>query len=371
MQYRRMPIEVESPEQLGYSTIDYNLAESSIADTLFSSLDLNLDNLVLAYGDHLGKPELRALLTADAPGLKPDDVMLTIGAASALFIVATSLLKAGDHMLVVYPNYATNIETPRQIGADFEWLQLPFEQGFQLDIDALAARIRPETRYVSITVPHNPTGAMISESDLRRLVALVEAKGCLLLVDETYREMAYENVLPPAASLSPSVISVSSLSKTYGLPGIRLGWLMTQNAELMQTFLAAKEQIFISGSVLDEEVAYQYLLHKKSHLARIRADIASKLTIIQEWIAEEPLMEWIEPKGGVVCFPRIRLDVEIDLDKFYATLNGKYKTMVGPGHWFEYDRRHMRVGFGWPTEAQLRTGLENISQALRDIKDNS
>lgn len=366
MRYRRMPIEVESPEQLGYSTIQYNLAESSVTDVRFSDLALDLNNLVLAYGDHLGKPELRALLTAGAPPLHPDHVLLTVGAAAALFIVATSLLQAGDHMLVVYPNYATNIETPRQIGADYEWFRLSFEDNFALDVDALAARIRPNTRCVSITVPHNPTGAMISEAQLRRLVAAVEARGCLLLVDETYREMGYDAVLPPAASLSPSVISVSSLSKTYGLPGIRLGWLMTQNADLMQTFLSAKEQIFISTSVLDEEVAYQYLLNKEAHLARIRADIARKLAIIKEWIAEEPLMEWVEPQGGVVCFPRIKPDLPIDLDRFYDTLNGKYKTMVGPGHWFEYDRHHMRVGFGWTDDDQLRGGLENISNALRD-----
>ncbi len=164
MRYRRMPIEVESPEQLGYSTIEYNLAESSIADARFKDLNIDLNDVVLAYSDHLGKPELRALLTAGAAPLQPADVMLTVGAAAALFIVATSLLSPGDHMIVVYPNYATNIETPRQIGANYEWFPLSFEGGFQLDVDALVARIRPDTRYVSITVPHNPTGAMISEA---------------------------------------------------------------------------------------------------------------------------------------------------------------------------------------------------------------
>jgi aspartate/methionine/tyrosine aminotransferase len=359
-----MPIEIESPEQLGYDTILYNLCESSVTDARLGDLGLRLDDLILAYSDHLGKPELRALLAGDA--LNPDHVMVTVGAAAALFMVATTLLQPGDHMIVVYPNYATNIETPRQIGAAYEWHELRFEDGYRLDVDALAARIRPETRYVSITVPHNPTGTTVSEADLRRLVAVVEEKGCRLLVDETYREMAYGDLLPPAASLSPRVISVSSLSKTYGLPGIRLGWLMTQDADLMQSFLAAKEQIFISGSVLDEEVAYQVLVNRDAHLARIRADIQRKRGIVQEWMAEEPLMEWVEPQGGVVCFPRIRPDAPVDVDRFYATLNGKYKTLVGPGHWFEQDRRHMRIGFGWPDDTQLRAGLQNISNALRE-----
>ncbi|HVU10340.1 MAG TPA: aminotransferase class I/II-fold pyridoxal phosphate-dependent enzyme [Phototrophicaceae bacterium] len=366
MRYRRMPIEIESPEQLGYDSILYNLCESSVTDARWSDLKLDLGDLVLAYGDHFGKPELRALLTHDYPPLQPDHVLLTIGAAAALFIISTSLLQPGDHMLVVYPNYATNVETPRQIGADYELFQLSFDRGYQIDIDALIARIRPNTRLVSITVPHNPTGATVSQSDLFRLIQAVESRGCLLLVDETYREMAYDQALPPAASLSPSVISVSSLSKTYGLPGIRLGWLMTQNAALMPTFLAAKEQIFISGSVLDEEVAYRYLLNKDTHLARIRSDIARKLAIVQEWVAEEALIEWVEPRGGVACFPRIKADVNVDLKRFYDALNGKYRTMVGPGHWFEQDDRHMRIGFGWPSDDQLRSGLENISHALRD-----
>ncbi len=98
----------------------------------------------------------------------------------------------------------------------------------------------------------------------------------------------------------------------------------------------------------------------------IRTDIERRRAIVGDWMAEEPLMEWVEPQGGVVCFPRIRPDAPVDVERFYATLNGKYKTMVGPGHWFEQDRRHMRLGFGWPDDAQLRAGLENISHALRE-----
>src|SRR5579871_6655526 len=109
MRYRRMPIEIESPEQLGYDSILYNLCESSVTDARWSDLKLDLGDLVLAYGDHFGKPELRALLTRDYPPLQPDHVLLTIGAAAALFIVSTSLLQPSDHMVVVYPNYATNV----------------------------------------------------------------------------------------------------------------------------------------------------------------------------------------------------------------------------------------------------------------------
>ncbi|MBE2181842.1 MAG: pyridoxal phosphate-dependent aminotransferase [Anaerolineae bacterium] len=367
MRYRRMPIEIESPEQTGYGRIACNLAESSIADVLFRDLNLNLNDLVLSYDDHLGKPGLREIIASSSPGLHPEQVITTVGAAAALFIVATSLLNAGDHLVVVFPNYATNIETPRQIGANVEFHPLSFEGGYRLDVDTLAARIRPETRYVSITLPHNPTGSMIPESDLRRLIGIIEAKGCYLLVDETYREMGYTATLPIAASLSSRVISVSSLSKTYGLPGIRLGWLITQDDALRETFLAAKEQIFINTSVLDETAAYQYLLNKDDHLARIKTMIQQRLQIMRDWMAEEPLMEWVEPQGGVVCFPRVIASAQVDMDQFYKLLLEKYGTFVGAGHWFESDRRHMRLGFGWPTEDELTTGLRHISQTLREV----
>lgn len=364
MRYRRMPIEIESPEQSGYSTIACNLAESSVSDAVLGDLNLDLSRLVLAYGDHLGKPELRAALV-EGTTLHPDQVLITVGAASALFIVATSLLAPNDHMVVICPNYATNIETPRQIGADVELFHLRFEDAYRLDVDALAARIRPNTRYVSITLPHNPTGMTLPLADLQRLIGLVEAHGCRLLVDETYREMAYDAPLPIAASLSPRVMSVSSLSKTYGLPGIRIGWLMTQDAALAQVFLAAKEQIFIGSSVLDEEVATQYLLTREARLATIRQAIAHKLAIVRAWMAEETLLEWVAPQGGVVCFPRIKPHVPVDIDQFYRVLNTTYRTMVGPGHWFEQDRRHMRIGFGWASASELQQGLANISQAVR------
>ncbi len=369
MRYRRMPIEIESPEEFGYGNIECNLAESSVTDGLISDLAIKLDGLVLMYGDHYGKPELRKLIADEHPNLKPDDVLMTVGAAAALFIVSTSLLQPADRLLVAFPNYATNIETPRQMGCEMDFYQMKFEDCFRINVDDIISRITPQTRLVSLTCPHNPTGSMITEAELNRLITAIEAKGCHLLFDETYREMSFGAVLPPAAALSPNVISVSSLSKTYGLPGIRMGWLICRDKTLMQTFLAAKEQIFISNSVVDEEIAYQFLLRKAEHLQRIRAHINTNFAVVKTWMAEQIDFEWVEPQGGCVCFPRIKADSDVDVEKFYKLLNTVYKTFTGPGHWFESDRAHMRVGFGWPPKEELAHGLLNITQALNAAKD--
>ena len=362
-----MPIEIESPEQFGYERIKYNLAESSVTDLKFSSLGIHLEDLVLAYGDHRGKPELRAALAAEAGNLEPDDVLLTPGAAAALFIIQSSLLEKHDRLLVMRPNYATNIETPKAIGAQIDYLDLHFEDGFKLDLNKLEQGIKTDTKLVSLTNPHNPTGTVMSEADLRAVLEIIEASNAYLLFDETYRDMNFGSIAPLAASLSNRAISVSSMSKSYGLPGIRMGWLMTQDKNLQEKFLAAKEQIFIGNSVLDEEVAYQVFLKRESILAPTRAQIRSNFEILKAWMLEQQYLSWSKPSGGVVCFPKI--SGLLDIQTFYTVLEAS-GTFVGPGHWFEQAMRvtnpdqHFRLGYSWANTVELEIGLKNITNAL-------
>ncbi len=367
MRYVRMPIEIESPEQMGYERLRCNLTESSFRDARLGDLGLDLSQLLLCYGDHLGLKPLREQLAKEY-AVSPDEVLVTVGAAHALFIISTSLLKPGDRLLVTRPNYATNIETPRAIGAAIDFHELSFENGYRLDIDRFAAQIRPDTKLVSVTTPHNPTGVVIPENDLRRLVEITEKTGCTLLVDETYRDMAFGKIPPLAATLGPHVVSVSSLSKTYGLPGIRIGWLVSQDPVRMETFLAAKEQSVIAGSIVDETIAHEYLLKRAEYFPAIQAKIRAHHEILETFYAGEKRLERIATEGGVVSFPRIRAGIGFDtlaaVDRFYEVLNGKHGTFVGPGHWFEQDRRSMRIGFGWPTTDELRAGLNSITQAL-------
>ena len=369
MKYRRMPIEEESPEEFGYDRIRYNLTESSVRDRSLTDLGVELGDMLLFYGDHVGSETLRDLVAAqsgaEAGGVSRDDVLVTAGAAQALFIIATSLLDRGDHLVVIRPNYATNIETPRAIEADVSYLELAFEDGYRIDPEKLMALVTPRTKYVSITLPHNPTGVMMSDADLRGLVARVERAGCRLLVDETYREMTFGEPLPVAATLSDRAISVSSLSKTYGIPGIRTGWLVCRDGELMRTFLAAKEQIGICGSVVDEAIAARAFAQRGTWLPELHASIARRLQVVKDWMAGEEMMEWVEPSGGVVCFPRIKPEAPVDVDEFYRVLGEVHGAYVGPGHWFEQDRRHMRIGYAWPLPEELEGGLAAISGSLR------
>jgi len=369
MRYRRMPIEAESPEEVGYERIRCNLAESSVADLSLGELGSDgLDRLVLAYGDHRGHPGLRELIAAGAPGLEARHVLVTPGASSALFLVASALLEPGDEVVVAHPNYATNVEAPRAIGAAVRYLELRHEEGWQVDPDRLAALVGPRTRLVSLTSPHNPTGACMDEATLRAVVRVCERSGARLLFDETYREMAFDAPPPVAASLSERSISVASLSKTYGLPGLRTGWLMTHDPVLGDQLLAAKELILITGSAVDEELAYRALSRRGEWLPRIRDGIASALATTTAWMEAQDEFEWVAPRGGVVAFPRFHEPDRYDITGFYRVLNEELATWVGPGHWFEQPDHAFRLGFGWPTPPALAEGLANLSRAAASAR---
>jgi aspartate/methionine/tyrosine aminotransferase len=360
-----MIMEAEAPDSLGEDRFRYNLAESSVRDRSLGELGIEFGDMILPYGDHFGAPELRALIAGLSDDeLSAEHVLVTAGAAGALFIIATSLLEPGDHIVVGFPNYATNYETPGAIGARVEHHEQDFDRGFRIDVDAIERQVTPDTRLLSLTCPHNPSGAVFSPDELARLIDLVERMDCWLVLDQTYREMTYGEPLPVAAALSDNVISVNSMSKTWGLPGIRIGWLTSRNPELMERFISAKEQIGITGSLLDESVAVQTLSQKERLLPEIRRETRVGLELVRRWVEREAAVEWVEPGGGVTCCVRIPAADDAAMRRIYETLKGRYRTAVGPGYWFKLPLNQMRVGFGYTHPQDTEQGLECISHAI-------
>ena len=370
MWFKRMLIEKESPEQFGYERIKYNLTESSTADKSLADLGIKLDeNLLLCYGDHLGKPELRELI-ARRYDSAAEDVIVTTGSCMALFIVYSALLKPKDHVLVMHPNYPANIEIPRSLGCDVELYKLQFDENFRFNISKILSHLRSDTKLVNITYPHNPTGAMLTENDMYELAQACEDKGIYLMVDETYGDLTRGPRLPHVCNLTSYGICVESLSKAIGAPGIRSGWIVTRNPGLQEMLVTAKEQVCICGSVVDEECACQILRRNDELMAPIREDIEEKFAIVCGAMDNQDVLEWVKPEGGVVFFPRIKEDIEVDTDEFYRVLNDKYGVFVGPGRWFDIDDRYFRVGYGWPDKEQLRAGLLGLSAAVREVRKN-
>lgn len=363
-----MPIEVESPEEMGYSTIQFNLAESSVRDRTIGELGIDLSNVLMNYGHHRGLPQLHEAICEESKVLKAEHVLVTAGAAQALYLVATTLLNPEAHLIVVRPNYGTNLETPRGIRCGMSVIDLSFESGFQPDIDEIKKAIRPNTKLISITHPHNPTGVFVSQSTIESLIQLSERNGCYLLIDETYRHLNFKTpLLPYFAEKSNRVISVSSLSKAFGAPGIRIGWVLSRDAKLQHDLLAAKEQMIISNSVVDEYIALQIFLQKEKLLKEVHSTLQTNYQIVEEWLkANEAIFEWFTPDAGAVVFPRIKKSIQIDFSRFNDRLYSHYHTVVGGGHWFEQNQRYMRIGFGYPTASELSIGLKNVINCIED-----
>ena len=229
-----MPIEVESPEQLGYDTITNNLSESSVADRRLRDLglDLDLDDAPAL----LRRPPRRPAAAGGGGGRRrractPDDVLVTPGRRPPLFCTATALLEPGDHAVVVRTNYATNLETPRAIGADLDVVDLHFDDGWRLDVERVERWCAPgETKLISVTQPHNPTGTMFDAATLHGAGRAGRARPapCSSSTRPTATSPT-ATPLPLAATLSPRAISVSSMSKAYGLPGLRIGWAICRD----------------------------------------------------------------------------------------------------------------------------------------------
>ncbi len=360
-----MPIEVESPEEKGYSTIQYNLAESSVRDIYIKDLHLNLDDVFLCYGEHRGSLALRQTIIKNEPGLQPEDVLVCPSAATALFIISSTLLQDEDHLIVLRPNYATNIETPRAIGCKIDCIELDFDTGFQFDVDFIKSCLQPNTKLISLTTPHNPTGIVFNEQQMNEIILFAKEKGIYVLVDETYRYLNFQTKLQPYYAASHEhVISVCSLSKAHGVPGIRTGWLISKDQQLQHDFLAAKEQIIITNSVVDETIAL-HILQQDHYLQATHEHIRQNFALLKHWMEhEQDILEWVPPAAGVVCFPRIKNADQIDLEKFYRVLYEEHHTMVGAGHWFEQPDTYFRLGFGYPGKEELYQGLKNIAASV-------
>lgn len=365
MWFKRMELEVWF-DKYQYA-IDYDIGESAVKTLAVEDLDIDLSQVMLRYGYHSGRPDLRACIAEQYRGLGQEHIIVTTGASEANFAVVAALVKPGDHVVIEHPNYPSLYEVPRSLGCDVGLLTLQYESRFKPDLDELKRMITPATKLVSLTHPNNPTGSVISEKELRAVIDVVESYETFLLFDETYRHMAIgENLLPPAAALSERAISITGMSKCYGLPGIRTGWLATRNEFILDAVVAIREQLSISNNTLGEEIALSVLKRKDMFLDNARKRIEKNREIVAAWMDEHNSFEWVYPEAGVVCFPRIKEHVDVDPDRLFRHLAEEYKTFVVPGRCFEMNSRHFRIGFGADAE-EIRTGLSNLDKALNDL----
>lgn len=262
----------------------------------------------LGYTETWGAPALREAIagTYDSAAIDASRILTFAGAQEALYVLARTLLSPGDHAVVITPNYQSAETMPLSI-CEVSGVPLDPDRGWALDPDRLIAALRPNTRLVSINFPNNPTGAIAPHAAFDAVVRACRARGIWLFSDEVYRLIERDPArrLPQAADIYERGISLNVLSKAYGLPGLRIGWLACQDRELLQRMERYKHFLSICNSAASEFLGCVALGARETILARNRFIVAANLTLLDTFFAERSdLFDWRAPDGSCVAFPR-------------------------------------------------------------------
>lgn len=321
------------------------------------------EELWLGYTESPGLPALREAVAGQYTSCQPGDILVFSAPEEAVFHVAAAVLEPGDQMVGITPAYQSSYEIPRTLGAEITLVPLREDRGWALDLDELASRLTSRTRLIYVNFPHNPTGAMISPADQRRLVELADSCGAHLLSDEVYRGLEFDPAgrLPAAADLYPRAISLGGLSKAYGLPGVRLGWIACRDAALGRRLLAAKDFTTICAAAPSEVLALIAVRAADQLIGRALTGITRNLALVDRFFAERPgVFGWARPRAGSVGFPELLLDMPVA--EFCRRLVTEQGVLLVPAGMFESGTNHFRIGLG---RSSLPAGLA----ILRDFLD--
>jgi aspartate/methionine/tyrosine aminotransferase len=263
------------------------------------------ESLALGYTETRGLPALRAEIAATYDDAAPEDILCFAGAEEAIYLAMRTLLEPSDHVVVLTPNYQAAETIPLAV-SEVSGVALRAEDGWALDVDAVERALRPNTRMVSVNFPNNPTGAVPSLEAWLRLVRLCDERGITLFSDEVYRGLELDRPsLPQATDLSSTALSLNVMSKAYGLPGLRIGWIACRDHAVLDKLERAKHYTSICNSAPSEVLALIGLRARDQLLERNRRIVAENLPLFAEFFGRYPeLFDFTPPDGGCVCFPR-------------------------------------------------------------------
>jgi len=362
--------ETDEGFDLGRST-SLNLPFESILD---DALIAELRATDAGYGKVPGDAKLRAAI-AERVGVGADDVLTTHGAVGALHLAVFCVCAEGDEVVTVTPGFPATFDIIQSLGAVQRALTLDFDAGYVVDVNRLVPLLSERTRLVLLPSPHNPSGVTIPSEVIAALLEHVaeRAPQAWVLIDEIFREASYGTRAPSAsaACMSPRVLTVASLSKAYGAPGLRIGWITCRDPELRAHLAVGKGKTAISGSVLDERAAVHIFENAGAVLGHRRASLAEGLAAVESWVDRNAgHVEWVPPDAGALCCVRLRAGVfdEAAVDRFYM-LAAASGINLPSGDRFLGDRRVFRLGFGALPVADLRAALEALEGVLTQSAD--
>ena len=362
---RIAPFQMERWQSTYEHRVRYNLSESGVHPLSVSELlelagrGEGVDDIRLGYGQSNGSDELRELIAADYPGATEASVLATTGGAEANFVSFWHLFEEGGTVAVVLPTYAQVPGLVESFGGCIAPVPLLEEEGWQPDLDALADALASGARCVLVTNPNNPTGASLTARSMSGIADLTERHGAWILADEVYAGAELgEQRTPSFWGCHERVLVTNSLSKAYGLPGLRLGWIVGPPSTVAQLWGRTDYTTITPASLSDALGRVALEPDTRARLReRTRGIVRGNLAMLEAWMNDQGgRFHYRAPDAGAICFARY--DAEIGSTELAEKLRVDQDVLVVPGDHFARDH-HIRLGYGIP-EVELREALDRV-----------
>jgi aspartate/methionine/tyrosine aminotransferase len=345
--------------------VTYDLASSGLMPVTTAEL---LGDLKASEAFDISGPTDEGLVPlreaiAERYGTSADCISIAAGASGANFEAMLALLEPGDDALIESPAYDPLIAAARATGANVVHFERSWSKGFALDPYVVRTALTPATRLIVLSNAHNPSGALASRDAIQQIGIMAEAIGARVLVDEVYAEAQHDESTPPApsATFGDVFVTTNSLTKAYGLAGLRCGWIIASpsvSGRMRQT----RDIIDGSGPYVAERLSFTAFEQIDRLRARARQILDENLTVVRAMAQAHPRLEWLEPAAGTTAFPRVR-DVD-DTQGLVDRLVRDYDTIVVPGHFFQ-SPQHIRISFGGKPP-MVREAVARLDRALRE-----
>jgi aspartate/methionine/tyrosine aminotransferase len=310
------------------------------------------------YTESAGAPELREAIAGIYKELKSDDLLVLAAAEEGIFVLYHALAGPGDHLIVETPCYESGLEVARSTGAEVSEWRRSFENGWAHDVAALEKLFQPNTKLIYINTPHNPTGLSMDANVFRQVLDLAASRDVIVFSDEVYRELEHDPAmrLPAACEAYEHAVSLGSMSKTYGLPGLRLGWLASRDADILERCLEFKYYTTICNSAPSEFLTALALRHREVLVQRNLEIVRRNVDLLGNFIRQWPnLFEWVKPDASTIGF--VRLMSDRDVSGFCEEVVRDSGVLLLPGSVYDQPH-HIRFGYGRKNmpEALVRFG---------------
>jgi aspartate/methionine/tyrosine aminotransferase len=346
-----------------HAAAKYNLANSGILGCGLTDLAITLQDVMLNGPNSEGFAPLKAAI-ARRYGVSDESVVLAQGTSMANFLAMATVLERGDEVLIEQPAYDPFLGAAAYLGADVKRFVRRFENSYQLDLDELKTLISARTKLIVLTNPHNPTGVTLNAETLTQVGDLAAAVGASVLVDEVYRDILFEDAEPVAVHLGDQFLTTSSLTKAYGLSGLRCGWILCE-PQLAERMWQMNDLFGSYGSMPSESLALAAFRQLDQLLERTRAIIEPNQFLVRNFLAaHEDFLDCVVPKHSMIAFPRLK---HFDDTQTLHDILRRSGTSIVPGKFFE-DARHFRLGFAIDP-ADVEVGLGHLSQALSELHE--